>query len=49
MAVNKIKIYQGGKGKKSRQGAGSRTKYGQSKGSIKKYRGQGGGKKRRKR
>ena len=47
MAVNKIKIYQGGKGKKSRQGAGNRTKYGQDKGSLKKYRGQGGPKRRK--
>ncbi len=48
MAKNfkQIKLYAGGKGKKSRQGAGGRTKVGKKKGQIKKYRGQGGPKRR---
>jgi len=46
MAFGKSSYYQEGKGKKSRQGCGRRTKYGKSKGKIKKYRGQGGPRKR---
>ncbi len=46
MSFGKTAYYSQGKGKKTRQGSGRRTKYGQSKGSIKKYRGQGGPKRR---
>jgi hypothetical protein len=44
MAKNfkKIDLYLAGKGKKSSQGSGRRTKYGKTKGKIKKHRGQGG-------
>jgi hypothetical protein len=46
MAFGTTIFHTKGKGKKSKQGTGTRTKYGKSKGSIKKYRGQGGPKKR---
>ena len=49
MAIFKKLMYEEGKGKKSRQGAGTRTKYGKKKGQLKKYRGQGGPRKRVKR